>query len=134
MSQLYSLDSNIVIDILREKANVLEYLTNLAHPGDRFAICSVVYYEVMRGFKIANAYRRARQFDELYNSMLQLPLDEQAIQEAVRIYASLHRGQQIEDNDIYIAAIAIVNDCTLITANARHFSRIDDLSLLTWNG
>ena len=49
------------------------------------------------------------------------------MEKAADIYESLYRGQQIDDNDIYIAAIAIVNGCVLVTDNEKHFSRIPGL-------
>ena len=56
----------------------------------------------------------------------------QSIEKAIEIYVNLPRGITIEDNDIYIAAIAIVNNCTLVTANDKHFGRIKNLSCVNW--
>jgi tRNA(fMet)-specific endonuclease VapC len=41
-------------------------------------------------------------------------------------------GTRIEDMDLMIAATAIYMDLSLVTNNTRHFSRIDDLQLETW--
>ena len=68
----------------------------------------------------------------MYDRMVHLPLDIRAIEKATDIYAELHKGQQIEDNDIYIAAIAIVNGCVLVTDNEKHFSRIPGLQYVNW--
>jgi len=38
----------------------------------------------------------------------------------------------IEDADILMAAIALVNDLTLVTNNTSHFSRIPGLQLEDW--
>ncbi|MBR2216427.1 MAG: PIN domain-containing protein [Selenomonadaceae bacterium] len=133
MGNLYSLDSNIVIDVLREKESALNFLRSLTQAGNRVSICPIVYYEVMRGFLNANASKRVEQFNRLYEAMLKLPFDERAIMEAVRVYVNLPKGQRIEDNDIYIAAIAMVNDCTLVTANTKHFGRIEGLSIVDWH-
>lgn len=54
------------------------------------------------------------------------------LEKAVEIYVQLHKGKQIEDNDIFIAATAIVNDCTLVTANIKHFERVEGLKLINW--
>ncbi|MBR4382630.1 MAG: hypothetical protein IKP64_03635, partial [Selenomonadaceae bacterium] len=54
------------------------------------------------------------------------------IKKASDIYVQLHNGQLIEDNDIYIAAISIVNGCTLVTANTRHFGRVEGLNFVNW--
>ncbi len=54
------------------------------------------------------------------------------IEKAADIYVQLHKGNQIEDNDIYIGKIALVNNCTLVTANTRHFERIEGLKIVNW--
>ncbi len=52
---------------------------------------------------------------------------------AIEIYRYLKsNGLMIDENDIYIAAIAIVNDCTLVTANTRHFERVEGLKFVNW--
>ena len=38
-------------------------------------------------------------------------------------------GMLLEDADIFMAAIAITNDATLVTRNLRHFERIEGLRL-----
>jgi len=42
------------------------------------------------------------------------------------------RGELIDDFDIAIAAIAMSHQCGVITANVRHFSRVDRLQILSW--
>lgn len=61
-----------------------------------------------------------------------LTFDDKAAEKAVEIYVSLHKGNLIEDNDIFIAAISVVNDCTLVTANTRHFERVEGLNFVNW--
>ena len=60
-------------------------------------------------------------------------LDQPGLDKAVEIYADLRqRGMLIEDADILMAAIALVNDLTLVTNNTSHFSRIPGLQLEDW--
>ena len=129
---LYSLDSNAVSDIQRESYHVFQHMEEAINKGDEIAICDIVYYEVIRGLKSAGAVKKLKQFLQMYDRMVHLSLDMKAINKAVDIYESLHKGQQIEDNDIYIAAIAMVNNCTLVTANDKHFGRIENLSCVNW--
>ncbi len=128
----YLLDTNVVIDILRndrivEKRYRLETLKR-----SNIFICPVVYYEVVRGFRIVSASKRLNDFLNLCEEWKMLPLDMNAIEKAIDIYVQLSKGQTIEDNDIYIAAISMVNDCTLVTANIRHFSRVEGLNFVNW--
>ena len=128
----YCLDTNIVSEVLRNNPVVNQRLQSELDKGNKVYISSIVYYEIVRGLKAAAASNKLKGFMKIYRILAKLPLDMKAIEKAVDIYVSLHKGQQIEDNDIYIAAIAMVNDCTLVTANEKHFSRIQGLTHVSW--
>lgn len=50
-----------------------------------------------------------------------------------RIKADLKRqGRRIEDFDILVASVALANNCTLVTHNTEHFSRIGGLRIEDW--
>lgn len=42
------------------------------------------------------------------------------------------RGQALDDADLLIAAIALVNNSTLVTNNTEHFKRIPGLNIENW--
>lgn len=133
----YSMDSNAVSDVLRGREDIILRMKAAILDGSRVAICSIVHYEIVRGLKAADSFRRLREFYELYESLPHLFLDRdnmKAVEKASEIYARLHRGQTIEDNDILIAAIAMANDCVLVTDNMKHFGRIPGLRLVNWRG
>lgn len=59
-----------------------------------------------------------------------LLLDDAIMERFARIRSDLRaRGQLIPDLDLAIAATALEHDLTLLTRNARHFSRIPNLRL-----
>ena len=128
----YCLDSNVVSDILRGDPEVIRHMEIAKKNNDTLFIPSIVYYEVVRGLKVANKLQKLLAFHFLYASAEHLSFDESAIKKSVDIYIQLHKGQLIEDNDIYIAAISMVNDCTLVTANTRHFGRVEGLNFVNW--
>ena len=131
----YCLDSNVVSDILRKQPDVMKHLIEALDNDDSLFISSIVYYEVVRGLKAAGKTRMLNDFKDLYDNAKHLYLDQEdltTIKKAVDIYVQLHKGQNIEDNDIYIAAISMVNDCTLVTANTRHFGRVEGLDFVNW--
>ena len=128
----YCLDSNVIIDYLRGNENIIRHMDEARKAGNLLSICPIVYYEIVRGFKISNASRQLEKFMSLYQTLSPLSFDMRAIEKTIDIYVQLHRGQNIEDNDIYIAAISIVNDCTLVTANTRHFGRVEGLDFVNW--
>ena len=133
----YCLDSNVVSDILRGDSAVMRHFEAAKKNNDELFIPSIVYYEIVRGLKAASKIRKLTAFQFLYDTVKPLYLDQDdltTIEKAIEIYLQLHKGQMIEDNDIYIAAIAMVNNCTLVTANVRHFSRVEGLRFVNWRG
>ena len=128
----YLLDSNVVIDILRNDEKVVMKHHLEAIKGKKMSICSIVYYEAVRGFKKIEATKKLETFLSYCEDWEILPLDMKSIEKAIEIYVKLPNGVTIEDNDIYIAAIAMVNNCTLVTANEKHFSRINGLDCVNW--
>ena len=128
----YCLDSNVVSDILRGAPEVMRHFKAAEKNNDRLFIPSIVYYEIVRGLKAAGKTQKLLAFHFLYSDAEHLSLDMDAIEKSIEIYIQLHKGQMIEDNDIYIAAISMVNDCTLVTSNVKHFSRVEDLNFVNW--
>ena len=131
----YLLDTNTVSEILRENEIVQKNFRKTLSEGATVYICSIVYYEIMRGLKSAKKFQLLKKFDKLNKGLPNLTLDRdnfETIDKAIEIYVQLHKGKQIEDSDIFIAATAIVNDCTLVTANIKHFERVEGLKLINW--
>ena len=131
----YLLDTNVISDFMRNDKNVVQNMNNALENGDSIYICSIVYYEIVRGLKAAGKFKRLREFNIFYENYDKLYLDRdnyKTIDKAIEIYIQLHKGKQIEDDDIFIAATAIVNDCTLVTANVKHFERVEGLKLINW--
>ena len=128
----YLLDSNVVIDILRNDEKVVMKHHLEAVKGNKMSICSIIYYEVVRGFKKIEATKKLETFLSYCKNWEILLFDMKSIEKAIEIYVKFPNGVTIEDNDIYIAAIAMINNCTLVTANERHFSIIDGLNYVNW--
>ena len=69
----------------------------------------------------------------LHQKIKQAKFDMPVWQRAAQIYASLsQQGNLIDDADIFIAAFCLVNDCTLVTNNTRHFKHIIGLNFVNW--
>ena len=131
----YCLDTNVISDILRGHPDVIKHMNTALDNDDNLFISSIVYYEIVRGLEAAGKTRMLKDFKEFYDNAKHLYLDRddlRTIEKAVDIYAQLRKGQNIEDNDIYIAAISMVNDCTHVTSNVKHFSRVEGLNFVNW--
>ena len=128
----YLLDTNVVIDILRGNQNVTQRYQIETIKKSKIFTCPIVHYEILRGFTLGGATKKLENFLKLRKNWTMLIFDEEVAKKAANIYLHLHKGQTIEDNDIYIAALAMVNGCTLVTANVRHFSRVEGLNFVDW--
>lgn len=130
---VYNLDTCIIIEFLRSNKSVTEKILNAHAAGDTLVICSVAYYEVMRGFDRMKPTRKQIKFEQLYSETEHIMLDDKTASIAAEIYRYLcKRGQKIEDDDIFIAAITLANDATLITDNVKHFGRVPNLKVINW--
>lgn len=131
----YLLDTNIISEFMRRNPIVVSNMEKAAEKEDSVFICPIVRYEIERGLKAAGKFRRLKEFEEFCENYSPLYFDrndDKVIDKAVDIYVQLLKGKNIGDNDIYIAAMAIVNDCVLVTDNIKHFQRIEGLKLINW--
>lgn len=130
---IYNLDSCTIIEILRSNPTVVNNMLKAVGTKNKIAICSVVYYEVMRGYDRDVNRKKVKVFNALCNDAERFNLDDKAIDIATDIYRYLSkRGQKIEDDDIFIAAITLANNATLITDNVKHFERVPNLKVVNW--
>ncbi len=136
MTEKFCLDTNVISDFMHGYKSVIKnWNAAMNDANSTIFIPTIVYYEIVRGLKAAGKTRVLREFLALYKNFPHLFFDRdnyEVIEKATEIYSQLHKGRQIEDNDVFIAAAALVNDCTLVTANVRHFARVDGLKLITW--
>ena len=131
----YCLDTNVIGDFMHGNESVVKKFEAAINDGTPLFIPTIVYYETVCELKSTGKTRQLREFLALYASLPHLFFDREnykVIEKATEIYVQLHRGRQIEDSDIFIAAIALVNDCTLVTANVRHFERVAGLKVTNW--
>ncbi len=130
----FLLDTSILIDVLRKKIDVIEFIRN--HQEDSFVTSSACVYELWSGvyrLPVDQQKPQAARLKELLSSLgkvVRLGMKEAAI--AGSLYADLAKtGTLIDDIDILIAATSIARNATLVTRNSKHFSRIKSLDILT---
>ncbi len=99
----------------------------------KLTISHITKYEVLKGLKAKKAQKQIDTFNIFCNANNIVPITDDVIIKAADIYATLRgQGNIISDADIFVAAMAIINDFTLITNNTSHFSRIQDLKFNNW--
>jgi len=70
---------------------------------------------------------------EILSRVKILPLGYEEVLIAGEILANLQKaGQPIGIEDVLIASTALHHGCTLVSANIRHFQRIDGLNIENW--
>jgi len=129
----YTLDTNIVTAHLKRNLLVRQRIRRAEAAGHPVMLNAVSYYETKRGLLFAGAQAQLAIFDQFWRAQGIVLFDQSALDRAARIYSDLRTvGQLIEDADLLMAALALVNDLTLVTHNTDHFSRLTDLRLEDW--
>ncbi len=127
------LDTNIVSAYLKGHRIVGGRIRDAELAGQPVRLSAISYYETKRGLLAINAPVQLAAFDRLWRVLGIVMLDHAGLERAAALYATLRlRGQLIEDADLLSAAIALVNDMTLVTNNTAHFNRIDGLQIKDW--
>ncbi|MCL2641483.1 MAG: type II toxin-antitoxin system VapC family toxin [Phycisphaerales bacterium] len=128
---IYLLDSSACVDYLRRQNSILRrwFFTGI-RPSIR--LCSVVRAELLLGVEKHGTERHRWEVMEFLGLFESYPFDDAAAAIYAKIRASLEReGRVIGSNDMLIAAIAVARGATLVTGNAKEFSRIPALQCLT---
>lgn len=130
---LYLLDTNVIVIYLNQRSLILKERLEAIAPED-IAVCSVVKFELFYGaMRSGNPPRNLAQQQEFLNLFISLPLDDAAATKAAEIRTNLAAlGTPIGPYDLLIAAIAIVNNLTLVTHNTREFERVPELKFQDW--
>ena len=130
---IYALDANTLSFILKEDENVKRSAIAALDNGDKFVIPQISDYEVRRGLLAQKMTKKLREYMNFRENAPIGLIDSDVWNKAIQIYVSLsQKGKPIEDADILTAAFCIVNGCTLVTNNTRHFVNIGDLRYIDW--
>jgi len=131
-SLAYLLDTNILSDLVRNPQGVIA--TQITKAGEDTVCTSVIVAAELRyGATKSNSAKLAERIDLILSALEILPLETPAD----RLYATLRhhltcQGTPIGPNDLLIAAHALANDLTVITANLGEFSRVPGLKVENW--
>jgi tRNA(fMet)-specific endonuclease VapC len=128
----YLLDTNIVSDLIRRPQGPVA--SHIATAGEA-TICTsvVVAAELHYGARKARSKQLSDRVDLLLSAIEVVPLEPRADRRYGEIRHRLtHQGAPIGPNDLLIAAHTLALDLTLVTANAREFSRVPQLRTENW--
>ena len=132
MGYLYLLDTNILSEIIKHPKGLIFY--KIQKIGEE-KICTsiIVAAELKFGIKNKNSPRIAEKLKIVLDAIDILPFSSPADYYYAEIRHNLKiLGTPIGANDLLIAAHALSLNLTLVTANAREFSRVRDLKVENW--
>ena len=132
---MYLLDTNILSELIKRQANpsLIARLTSKL-PQSLFTSCICVM-ELRFGSSLRKDFESfwPRIAEEILSRVSILSLDFDEVLIAGDILAFLQKtGQTIGIEDVLIASTALNHQCTLVSANTRHFSRIKNLTVENW--
>jgi tRNA(fMet)-specific endonuclease VapC len=124
-------DSDILIDILREKDDAVKKIKELEKNED-LATTDINVFELYFGAYNSNKkYKNLSSTRGLLKNLTLLHTTEEAMETGGRIYSDLRaKGKSIDIRDVLIAAITLQNGASLLTRNREHFERIEELVLV----
>jgi tRNA(fMet)-specific endonuclease VapC len=101
---------------------------------EQFTTAITVGEMVFGAHKSARREHLLRQLeDRVWPSLRILPFDRTAAETYGRLRAELERaGMSLAEPDLWIAAIALTRDLTVVTGNTRHFARVPGLRVEDW--
>lgn len=122
----YVLDTTVLIDFLGGRARAVSLVKELSQEQHDLCTCCICVAELYSGLS-AGATRVA---DQLMSGLtyLDVTADEARLAGSIR-YQYARRGIALSTTDTIVAAVAIANDATLVTANVRDFPT-EELRLL----
>jgi tRNA(fMet)-specific endonuclease VapC len=94
----------------------------------------VTVYELFCGVeKAQNPTSERQKVERFVSTIVELPLDRAAAENAARIRTQLERqGQPIGPYDLLIAGQSLASALTLVTNNTQEFQRVTGLKLESW--
>jgi tRNA(fMet)-specific endonuclease VapC len=132
---MHLLDTNILSELVKRQPNshVLSRLDSI--PAHTLFTSSICIMELRFGSALREDFEKFWQkiANEIISRVNIIPLGEKEALAAGDILADLRKsGQTIGVEDVLIAASAITNNCTVVTANTRHFLKIKGLQVENW--
>jgi len=129
---LFMLDTNAVSEVMRGNHIMDRHLEGL-DPSE-WCISAITHAEIAFGLaKRPEATRLARAAAAFFEVARTLAWDAPAAEAHGKLRARLQRaGTPIGDFDEMIAAHALSMGAVLVTANVRHFERVEGLDVVNW--
>lgn len=129
---MLGIDSNILIDILRNRAAGVKLKE---YEKEDLCTSEIVVYEILYGFYASQYFsnQKREEFEAILDTFTYIfPIDRRASFHAAQIAGILSKqGQTIEHSDALIAGSLLANGCKrFLTKNVKDFERISGLEIV----
>lgn len=127
-------DTSFIIDLLRDEPGAVEHLEIIEKTNRPEKVAAITVFELYEAVpQLDTPKERQQQILDVLDTRHTIPADKQIMRKAGKISGELlQRGEEIDREDCIIGATALLNDEPVITRNADHFSRIDNLEVETY--
>ena len=129
---IYLLDTNTCVYAIKRDPSVLRHLQDRG--PDDFGVSAITLAELWFGaIKSSRPQRTRESVDAFLKPFEVLPFEAEAAGKYAEIRLQLEKeGRPIGERDLLIAAIARSRGLTVVTHNAREFSRVSGLMVEDW--
>jgi len=124
-SKRFLVDSNVLIDYLRGDETVANFGLSLIENKNEVFISVITLYEILCGKDITSSKEKKEKVEKILYLFPILEINTTTAQTG----ALLYKKYQLGIADALIAANALNHNCTLITRNTKHFSRIKEIEI-----
>jgi len=137
-NMVYVLDTNIIIQYLKQTSIVMKNFQQAVSLGYRLLLPRAVDYEICRGLALSSATKKISIYHDLTAPSPKgqceiVDMGEHIWNHAKQIYTSLRRkGFTVGEIDILIGAFCLHYNYTLVTANIKDFKHMDGLEIKDW--
>ncbi len=115
------LDSDIIIELLRENRSIASELERLRSSGWTIAYTPVAKAEIYHGIRSGEE----RAVERLFTACRSLPIDDAIGEQAGRYLAAYHKSHGVQIADALVAASARIHKAILFTLNRKHYPMKD---------
>jgi predicted nucleic acid-binding protein len=127
-------DTTFIIDLMRKEGGAQQMLRELELTGEQLHLPILVSFELYTGIPLSKQPKKELELiRESMRGLAKLGLTEKIAQRGGTIFGGLvKKGERIGQIDCMIAATALETNETLLTRNAKHFSKVKGLKVETY--
>jgi tRNA(fMet)-specific endonuclease VapC len=131
---ILSLDANVMIDICNGRAGVRERFDEAVNEGSEIVASPVASHELLFGCLISpRPQHHLDRAQALLADLRRVDLTHEDSLAAARIRRDLRRqGRSIGAYDLLIAGQALNRGWTMVSANLREYTRVENLRVVDW--